>query len=222
MALLIWPERMASELRRRRVETRRLCEDRRQLLDLTLLQLRDADRLQPKGIALDKLALSALDVRAILETEKTGGDIDLGREEFVHISAAEEDRVELVSEFRLEGAQLSLAAYETLILFLRADGAAGRLPRSFSNLLSPRTMRPAYTAGENTPNEAICSSRRARRRGQRGGNARARFENARRDAPCPWKPARALPSAGAARRPAARRRPCAYPTRMVAGTPSAS
>ena len=124
---------MASNLRKRRVATRRLCEDRRQLLDLALLQLRDADRLQPKGLDLGAIDLFALDVKAILEAEKAGAQVDLGSEEFVHVSAAEDDRVELVSEFRLDGAQLSLAAYETLILFLRADGAAGRLPRSFSN-----------------------------------------------------------------------------------------
>lgn len=124
---------MAAELRRRRVETRRLCEDRRQLLDMALLQLRDDRRLQPQGVELAALDLFALDVKALLETEKNGGDIDLRSEQYVHVSAAEDARVELVSEFRLEGAQLSLASYETLILFLRADGAAGRLPRSFSN-----------------------------------------------------------------------------------------
>ena len=124
---------MAAELRRRRVETRRLCEDRRQLLDMALLQLRDDRRLQHQGVELAALDLFALDVKALLETEKNGGDIDLRSEQYVHVSAAEDARVELVSEFRLEGAQLSLASYETLILFLRADGAAGRLPRSFSN-----------------------------------------------------------------------------------------
>ena len=41
---------MAAELRRRRVETRRLCEDRRQLLDMALLQLRDDRRLQPQRL----------------------------------------------------------------------------------------------------------------------------------------------------------------------------
>eukprot|EP01043_Picozoa_sp_COSAG02_P092939 COSAG02_NODE_29498_length_568_cov_0.703625_1_plen_111_part_01 len=111
---------MAAELRRRRVETRRLCEDRRQLLDMALLQLRDDRRLQPVGFQLAALDLGALDVKKLLETEKNGGDIDLRSEEYVHVSATEDVRVELVSEFRLEGAQLSLAAYETLILFMRA------------------------------------------------------------------------------------------------------
>ena len=123
---------MAASLRAQRVETLRLCEDRRQLLELTLIQLRDANRLQPKTIDLGELNTFEIDVKAVLEAEKSGADVDLSQSKFVHVSAADEDeRVELVSEFRLEGAQLSLAAYEMLILFMRQDNAPSPgLPRT--------------------------------------------------------------------------------------------
>ena len=64
---------MAASLRAQRVETRRLCEDRRQLLELTLIQLRDANRLQPKTIEFGELSTFEIDVKAVLEAEKSGG-----------------------------------------------------------------------------------------------------------------------------------------------------
>jgi hypothetical protein len=127
---------MAEMLRQQRVEARRLCEDRRQLLELTLLHWNDRERLQPPGehlrIMADHARLASLNVQALLQHE---GDIDLRHEDFVYHSAANETGAELVSDFKLEGQQLALAAYELLLLFMpptfadpdvaSADGGGG-------------------------------------------------------------------------------------------------
>ena len=80
----------------------------------------EAYNLRPPILDLASIDLNGLNVKALLDREQAGGEIDLRSEEFLCGSeAGEGDKDELASEFRLLGAQLTLAAYEVLILFTR-------------------------------------------------------------------------------------------------------